>query len=299
MDVSIIIVNYNTRELLMHCLKTLYTQIIGVDFEVIMVDNHSQDGSVEAIAANFPSVKVLSLSENIGFGKANNHAANYAMGDYLFFLNSDTYLLNNALDFFLSFVRTYQGGTLGAVGSPLLDSNELYTHSSADFPRSFEAVFSIFLGIWTNRYWKHKHENEISRYGALKEPKPVDFVTGADLFISRTLFDNMGGFDPGFFMYYEDTDLQKRLVDMGYTNYIIPGPKIVHHMEGSDSKKKQSFKKRRIMAASMFHYFKKHEPAYRYSLFRLTFSLVRLPLLFDARAPWSERKEYIRFIFKA
>lgn len=283
----------------MHCLKTLYTQIIGVDFEVIMVDNHSQDGSVEAIAANFPSVKVLSLSENIGFGKANNHAANYAMGDYLFFLNSDTYLLNNALDFFLSFVRTYQGGTLGAVGSPLLDSNELYTHSSADFPRSLETVFSIFLGIWTNRYWKHKHENEISRYGALKEPKPVDFVTGADLFISKTLFESMGGFDPGFFMYYEDTDLQKRLVDMGYTNYIIPGPKIVHHMEGSDSKKKQSFKKRRIMAASMFHYFKKHEPAYRYSLFRLTFSLVRLPLLFDARAPWSERKEYISFIIKA
>lgn len=299
MDVSIIIVNYNTKELTLHCLKTLYAQTIGLDFEVIVVDNHSQDGSVEALASNFPSVRVLELPDNIGFGKANNHAAKFAIGDYLFFLNSDTYLLNNALDTYLTFVRSHEGEKLGAVGSLLLDKNECFTHSSGSFPRPFETVFSIFVGMWTKRYSRHKHLKEITRYETLKEPQAVDFATGADLLISKHLFNQMNGFDPAFFMYYEDTDLQKRLVDNGYTNYIIPGPKIVHYMEGSDSRKTTSYKKRFIMAASMFHFFNKHEPRYRYVLFRTFFCLVRFPLLFDVRTPWSERKAYICYILKA
>ena len=123
MDVSIIIVNYNTKHLLEDCLSSLYALTQSIDFEVIVVDNASSDDSETYITRKFPQVKWINSGENIGFGRANNLGAKYADGKYLFLLNSDTLLLNNAIKAFYDYAETHSEEQIGALGCWLVDSN--------------------------------------------------------------------------------------------------------------------------------------------------------------------------------
>lgn len=111
MDVSVIIVNYNTKQITLNCLESIFEHTKGIEFEVILVDNASSDGSVEAIEEYYPMVQVIKSEVNLGFGRANNLGVQMAKGEYLFLLNSDTLLLNNAISIFLYFFRYYQKKT--------------------------------------------------------------------------------------------------------------------------------------------------------------------------------------------
>ena len=139
MDVSIIIVNYNTKDLIKTCIDSIYGQTDQIKFEIIVVDNASKDGSQQMIKNEFPNVILIESPENMGFGKANNFGAKHASGKYLLFLNSDTILLNNAVRYFFDFSEQNNANKIGALGSILLDIDNNPTHSFLCLSRSVQS----------------------------------------------------------------------------------------------------------------------------------------------------------------
>lgn len=265
MDISIIIVNYNTKQLLYNCLQSLYQQTKMITFEVIVIDNGSVDGSVEMIYREFPQTIIIDNKENVGFGKANNIAAKKAHGKYLFLLNTDTVLLNNAAKYFFDYSESSKKDCI--VGSWLMNANQKYIPSYGNYItlkkqciRYLYAYFPLLLKI----RMIIKKNKTISYTNDL--PFIVDFVTGADLFLSLELFNKLNGFDEQFFMYHEDDDLCRRANKMGIKSYLISSPKIIHY-EGCSSK--SSIKKLMIQEQSFFLYLKKYLPAskFRFSIF--------------------------------
>ena len=123
MDVSIILVNYKTKDLTLNCIKSIYEKTTGVDFEIIVVDNNSQDGSAEAIEQEFQNVKVIYNKINVGFGAANNIAIKQAKGKYILCLNTDTFLINNAIKIMFDFMEEKANQQVGVCGGILYDSN--------------------------------------------------------------------------------------------------------------------------------------------------------------------------------
>ena len=237
MDVSIIIVNYNTKELTRNCLKSVFEQTDGIAFEVIVSDNGSTDGSQEMIRAEFPEVVLIENGANIGFGAANNRALAVARGKYVFYLNSDTVLLNNAVKMFFDFwENSSEKENIGALGGVLLDENMDTIHSGAPFPTYAllckgqfnyikSHVFRTLLHVLhLDGAWQ-KRKDAISMRISVRTGETHGDITGADLFL---LNDSNARFDKHFFMYLEETDLELRLAEQGLKRFIIAGPKIQH-----------------------------------------------------------------------
>ena len=245
MDVSIIIVNFNTKELITNCIQSIYEKTIGIAYEIIVVDNASVDGSQQMISEKYSDVKLIELNENIGFGRANNAAIKIALGKYILFLNSDTLLINNAIKLFFCFMEDLPRSTnIGAIGALLLDSNFQITHSFGNHPQIVKDIiselkFNIVNLIGRNKYLKIS--SSIKQFLKQKEKNffadnpffEVEYITGADLFISNELFKDLGGFDKNFFMYYEESDLQYRMKAKGFRSFIIEEPQIQHFESAS------------------------------------------------------------------
>ncbi|PTN02883.1 hypothetical protein C8N47_13713 [Mangrovibacterium marinum] len=295
-DASIIIVNYNTKELTLQCLKSIYKQTKGgVSFEVIVVDNGSKDNSVVSIREQYPQIVLIESNKNLGFGKANNLGAKQAKGKYLFLLNSDTILLNNAVKIFFDYCEQEHNPDISLAGSILLDIDKKPIHSSGNFP-SKRKILRLVLGGYLDRNY-FENNNNIERLNFTnKNHFIVDYITGADLFIRKDLFNRINGFDRDYFMYYEDSDLQKRTNDLGYKSYIINGPQIIH-LEGKSNKKPSfNLQKRKMVTKSMFTYFRKHSNIATYIFFRVLYLLARTPILFDNRIKIKERLSYLTFL---
>lgn len=221
MKASVIIVNYKTRDLLADALESLYRLTKGVDFETIVVDNDSRDGTDAMIAERFPSVRYIELDENIGFGRANNRAAELASGDCLFFLNSDTKLLNDAVSVLSLYLDEHP--ECGACGGNLVGFDGRAMHS---FERRFP-------GPWTDlrrlaELLPPAMRPRARDWNDTGKPTRVAYVTGADMMMRTDLFRELGGFDPGFFMYYEETDLSLRIAKKGFAIVSVPGASIAH-----------------------------------------------------------------------
>lgn len=249
-NVSIIIVNYNTKKLLYDCLKSIYEYTKGISFEVIVSDNGSIDGSLEMLKNDFPQVIIIANNGNLGFGKANNIAARQAKGKYLFFLNSDTILLNNAVKLFYKKAEEKNGKTL--LGSYLLNKEKEITISYGNFMtfssfirRMAFLYFPILLKI---RHFFLKQQKEIVI------EREVDFLSGADLFVSKDIFQKLNGFDEKIFMYCEDEDFCRRALQMNFLSVLITEPQIIH-LEGQSSKVSKI--KKRIMTISFLYYARK------------------------------------------
>jgi GT2 family glycosyltransferase len=297
-DVSVILVNYNTRILTSNCLRSLFDQTKDIAIEVIVVDNHSTDGSPLEIKRIFPQVRLIENESNIGFGSANNIGVTYAKGKYLFFLNTDTLLLNNAVKFFFEFMESHSQERVGAIGCVLFDQDNHPTHSSGRFPDKWEPIKHQILGYLTKKHVHQQEELELKKYESDDEFVIVDYVTGADLFIKRSVFEEFNGFDTHFFMYFEESDLQERMCSGKYRNFIIKGPQIIH-LQGSSNTKPGYMPSKRIMNdKSMFHYFKKRSRAISYLLFRIGYFGAKLPLLFDVRVAFHDRLNYMAFLLK-
>lgn len=277
MDVSIIIVNYNTKQLLADCLATVFEKTKGVAYEVIVVDNASIDDSEEYIKERYPSVKWINSGENLGFGRANNLGAKYATGKYLFLLNSDTLLLNNAIRIFFDYAESHQHEGIGTLGSWLLDKNEKPNNSFGFFPCATNEI-NYLLGKY-----------QLPTLNDITEEKEVDYITGADLFIEKRLFDGLDGFDKNIFMYYEETDLQYRLALCGLSRKIIPGPRIIH-LEGGSFENKGLSLKRFLMAQTSYNYYlRKNFHGLNYYFNRVMLCLIRLTLFITTKWTVSEK----------
>lgn len=289
MDVSIIIVNYNTKKLLCDCLDSIKKHVSNLIYEIIVVDNDSQDGSMIFLEKYYPWVKLINSGGNLGFGRANNLGIDIAQGKYVFFLNSDTILLNNAVKIFFDY---YEDSTdkLGALGGVLHDENGNINNS-----------FGEFLSIKSElRYKWRKIKERINgkSYFYNDYIGNVDFICGADLFVCKNVLDEVGVFDPDFFMYYEETELQMRMAKSGYIRSIINGTNIIHLDGGSFSGEYKFNYNRFIMSQRSRHlYINKTMNIFQYVMFRI-YQTFNIPfLIFEKRFTWKERLSAMKFLF--
>ena len=293
MKVSVIIVNYNTLHVLRPCLESIIEQTAGIDYEIIVVDNGSTDGSIEALSGD-NRVILIPTGENLGFGRANNKGVEQAKGDYIFFLNSDTLLKNNAIKMLYDFAQQYQG-KLGALGCILEDRQGNRIHSYGPFPKMGND-FHKFLWIPILKGLRLYHQP------AIEYPEhwmKVDYVTGADLFVSRQVLDECGSFHPAFFMYYEESEMQHRFQLHGYDNILLNGPEIVHlEGEGGKAGKQSKFIRDTYrQERSLFIYFKLTEPRWKYYLYRIVHPVLRQTVWLNPNVSLHDKWTFVKQLF--
>lgn len=291
MDVSIIIVNYNTCVLTRNCLKSVFEQTKDVDYEIIVSDNGSKDGSIEMIKAEFPQVILIENNENLGFGAANNRGSEISKGKYLFLLNSDTLLLNNAIKKFFDYMERLPE-TEACCGTILENGDGEEIHSYGDFHTLLNCLdewvwYGIRHKLFRNSKLK-KYDNPKYKYG---QSYRVQFVTGADLFVRKSVVDKLGLFDTDFFMYSEDMELQYRYFKNGYYSSIISGAKIAHLIGGSN--KKKPLAKNEMVLGSLFLYKKKELSKLGYFFFKLFFKMFYCPKVLLISFPIKEKINHI------
>ncbi|KAB0670421.1 glycosyltransferase family 2 protein [Oryzomonas sagensis] len=246
MDVSVIIVNFRTRELLQHCIRSILDWSAGVEYEVIVVDNASNDGSAEMVESVYPGVRVLASEENIGFGGGNNAGVALAHGKYCLLLNPDTLLQNNALKILFDFMERPESKAIAACGASLLDEDHRPAVSFGRFPTVGSMLFYSLPG---SSPFRDKEEGIV--LNPVGVPFPVDFVSGADLFIRREVFERIGGFDENYFAYYEEVDLAQRISRLGHRSAIVP-PARIQHLEGK-SFNNSSLRKKFMFESSLYY----------------------------------------------
>lgn len=254
MQVSIILVSYNTKDMTRDCLNSIYKFTKDIEFEVFVVDNNSSDSSAEMIEQEFPQVRLIKNSDNKGFGAANNIAIKQSSAQYIFCLNTDTLLLNNSVKAFYDFMEKEDNKNVGACGGQLLNADRTFQHSGGNLPSLKRIVSTLFAfnlivpKTYYNQFIAIKGEN-------LETPYDIGFVTGADLFLRKSVLDKVGFYDETFFMYYEDSELQYRIKKAGFSSVIIPNINIIHY--GAIPKTEIPIEKFKIMRQSELIYFEK------------------------------------------
>lgn len=227
--VSIIIVNYNTEVFLTNCILSIKEKTKGVNYEIIVVDNDSEQNSLNLLMQMFPEVTFHFIGENLGFGSANNIGAEIAKGKYLLFLNPDTVLQNNAIRILLTHMQNNEG--TGGCGGDLLNEDLSPGLSYFEGNRMWQE-FLILFGLSQNKEYRSGTMN-----------KKVSGIMGADLFVPKKIFIELNGFDPIFFMYFEESELCYRIRKKGYKIMYIPDASIVHIQGVSSERKSDNLKK--------------------------------------------------------
>ena len=231
MTISIVIVNWNVKNLLHNCLQSVFAGDIDSPPEVIVVDNASTDGSAEMVRAEFPQVQLIASPENLGFSGGNNLGVSHATGDFIFLLNPDTTLANDTLRLLRDYL--HQNPQVGVVAPQLLWPDGSVQSSRRRFPTPASMVWeSTLLEQWFPR-------NRIARHYRFDEIPPtqivsVDWAVGAALFFRREIWTQVGGLDETFFMYFEETDWCYRVANAGWQIHYLPAAKVVHY-EGQSS----------------------------------------------------------------
>lgn len=295
-ELSIIIISYNTKDLLENAIKSIFNNTKNVKYEIIVVDNNSSDGSINMIKNKYSSIKLIANKQNLGFGKACNQAAEIARGEYLFLFNSDCVLIENSLFELLNFIKNNKKAKV--VGGKLIDGEFDAVHSYGLIPNYIELILMVIPGL--GKYLMPKQNREINAGETFKEtPFVVPMVIGADLLISKNDFINHNGFDERFFMYFEEMDLQKRLLNnKGSQAYIIPDVIIKHYERGSSQG--NSFFTKLNFYKSMFKYVNKHYNLVQSSFFTLVYLLSFIIKFLFNKKPYNLtflRKIYF-FVFK-
>lgn len=236
MDVSVIMVNYNTLAMTTAAINRVLELTESIRFEIILVDNASSDGSKEYFE-RWKDIKYIYSDKNLGFGQANNLAAKQAKGEYLFFLNTDTLLRNNAIKILHQYMTEHLN--VGAAGGNLFDGNGIPTIS---YERMFPGIGHT-LNLLSYNFFNYIRFGKNVMFNHTDYPIEVAYISGADLMIPKALFDNLGGFSPKFFMYYEETDLCRRIQSAGYKIHSVPAAEITH-LEGGSQQKSTTAKRK-------------------------------------------------------
>lgn len=239
MDVSIVIVNYNTSTLVENCVNSVLENTKDLKYEIIIVDNNSPDGTFPLLKEKLKDKAIfVQNNENIGFGLANNEGFKIAKGKYLFCLNPDTLLVNNSVKILFDFMEN--NPDCGAAGGNLYDKNMNFVHSFGygDDIKSLLLRKTFFKYLCFFEYLKIKrYESNIDR----SLTQEVNHITGADLMLRKSVIDKVGGFSEKFFMYFEETELEVRIKRAGYKVFFVPDSKIIHLEGKSVNKNKTKF----------------------------------------------------------
>lgn len=248
-DVSIVIVNYNTYQLVLDCIRSIKEHTHAIRYEIIVVDNFSPDRSIEYLPRQFPEVHLILHTKNAGFGSANNIGAKHARGKYLLFLNSDTLLLNDAISELFKACESI-GERLGVAGGNLYDQHQRPTLSYENiFPSLKAEIHSLFSDFFLRKIYKSKFR--FNKTG--KIIRINGFICGADFMLRRAVFNQMKGFDEDFFMYYEETELSHRIQSAGYGIFSIPQALIIHLEGGSQEKFSENKNRWMVQGRKLFY----------------------------------------------
>jgi GT2 family glycosyltransferase len=223
---SILIISYNTREMTLACLRSVVEQTTPGTYEVIVVDNQSKDGSADAIAAAFPWVRLIRSTENIGFARANNLAAKLVSSEWLLLLNPDTLIYDRAIDRLLQFARDSR--QFGIVGGKTVFPDGSLNIASCWGRITPWSLFCRATGLAA--VFKNSELFNSETMGSWKRDtvREVDIVVGCFLLLRRELWEKLGGFDPSYWMYGEESDLCLRARAMGVRAAITPDATIMH-----------------------------------------------------------------------
>ncbi len=270
-ELSILIVNYNVKDFLSQCLNSVFKSNVNFKYEVIVVDNNSSDGSADFIERFFPSVKVIRLDENRGFGFANNLAFEHSVGKYLLLLNPDTILQENTLQVMYDFMES--STNVGISGCKVLNADgSLQLACRRGLPTPWVAFTKLF-GLQT----LFPRSKLFGRYNLTylnpDEVSFVDAISGSFMFVRRNVFEQLNGFDLDFFMYGEDIDFCYRAQKMGWKIAYVPSTSIIHYK--GQSTKRSSIDETYYFFKSMEIFTKKH-----LSGSRLFLAFIHLGILF-------------------
>lgn len=261
-DVTVSIVNFRTFDLTSACIKSVLSRTRGIACEVIVVDNHSADGSAEKLSRLFKSrITLITNSHDVGFAAANNQALNLARGKYFVMLNSDTRLLNNAFQILAAFMD--RNSDCAVSGPALFNPDGTCQKSYSNFKTPFQrALWEIAPALQSLGLMKNQSAEIPLVLPA--HPIPVDRPRGVCFFVRGSFVDRVGKLDEGFFMYDEEVDWAYRFQKAGYKNYFVPDAEILHH--GGASSRNPILAQ--IHTLSDYRYYQKHYGLYASLLIR-------------------------------
>lgn len=253
MKLTIIIVSYNVRAYLRQCLDSVRRATLGMDVEVVVVDNASTDGTVQEIATHAPWVKLIANKENLGFSGANNQAIRETTGEYVLLLNPDTIVGEDTIRESISFLDHHPEA--GATGTRMLRIDGGFAlESRRGVPTPFTAACKM-LGLCTLFPKSRLFGRYYMRYLDENQPARIDIISGAYMMLRRTALNEVGLLDDTFFMYGEDIDISYRLLKAGWVNYYLPHP--ILHYKG-ESTQKTSFRYVKNFYNAMLIFYDKH-----------------------------------------
>ena len=276
LDVSIIIVNWNTKELLRNCLKSVFEQTVNVDYEVIVVDNASTDGSSEMLQNDFPQVILIENDENRGFAAANNQAIAVAKGRYVLLLNSDTIVLDKAIEKTIFFANENQEA--GAVGCRVLNPDGSLQMTCFMFPSILNMILSstyLYKIFSKNKFFGREQMTWWDR----NDVREVDVITGCFMLVRREAIEQTGNLDESFFVYGEETDWCYRLKKNGWKVMFTPVGQIIHF--GGQSTRQIRVEMILQLRGSILLFIRKHKGFLSHILSRLITAI-----FFFLRAPY-------------
>ena len=264
MKLSIVIVSYNVRGYLENCLQSVSRALEGIEGEVFVVDNHSDDDSVEAVRSQYPWVRLIENQENMGFSRANNIAIREARGEYVLLLNPDTIVEEATLREVLRFMEEHPKA--GGAGVMMHNADgSLAPESRRALPTPWVSCLKM-LGFTKRYYMSHLPWDQ---------PGRIEVISGAFCFLRKKALDEVGLLDEDFFMYGEDIDLSYRLMKGGWENWYLPYP--ITHFKGK-STQKSDYRYVHIFYNAMLIFFRKH-----YSHLSLFYALpVKMAIYFRA-----------------
>jgi len=223
LDVSIVIVNWNTRDLLSKCLSSVIKEVVGFQYEVFVIDNNSSDGSARTVHEQFKDVHVIELPSNSGFGRANNVGIAISSGRYVCLINSDVLVGRGCLQRLVHYLD--ENVTVGIVGPKVLNSDGSIQKSWGVYPTLSNAIREVVFLPRSRRCLLN---------GSI--PIRVQYVSGCFMLMRSAALSEVGGFDERFFFYGEDVDLCRRFSNAGWLVYLLPKAEIVHYGGASSSK---------------------------------------------------------------
>lgn len=241
-DLSIIIVNWKTKGLLEQCLCSLKLHCGGSGYEIIVVDNASGDGSADMVRNCFPEVKLIEAGSNLGFGKANNMAIPYSTGRYVLFLNPDTIMLKDTTKRVLEFMEDNPG--VGALGCRMKSPDDSQFLDSEAHDLGLQWSPSLFIELFSYSLLTDEIIHVFKKYLPYQDPTKSGYVVklfGGCLIVRRGVLDSVGSFDERFFMYAEDGDLSRRIVNAGWKLYYMSEAEIIHIAGKASEKAGSSF----------------------------------------------------------
>lgn len=249
---SIIIVSYNTKELLIGCLSSIFDSLENVDFEIIVVDNNSKDGSTKEVQNHFPQVRLIENQNNKGFAAANNQALKLMRGKYVLLLNPDTLVVNSSLTKMVEFIE--ENKRTGIVGCKILNPDGSLQASAFPLPTLKDLILSGFAASW--KFWGRYIQRYPSRHYLPQKPVRVGWVSGACLMIRKKTIDEIGLLDENFFLFSEDVDWCIRASRKGWAVVFYPEATIIHY--GGQSAQKNLALKIASFYQKRFYFGKKH-----------------------------------------